>query len=114
MQVAQVYYVFYPSLKRDKSDWLAVCKVKARLMVNVPHTVGKIVDCNSAFKEDEPFNLQLTEASIMINESGPLNDVNGELVQLVDDKAEILDDPILKSELEDESEDEYVEADDSA
>ena len=35
MQVAQVYYVSYPSLKRDKSDWLAVCKVKARIMVDV-------------------------------------------------------------------------------
>ena len=45
----------------------------------------------------------------MIDESGPLNDLNGELVQLVDDE----DDPILELELEDESEDEYVEADDS-
>ena len=49
----------------------------------------------------------------MVDELGPLNDVNGELVQLVDDEAEILYDPILDSELEDESEDEYVEADDS-
>ena len=113
MQAAQVYYFSYPSLKRDKSDWLAVCKVKARLMVDVPHTVEKIVDGNSAFQEDEPFNLQQTEASITIDESGPLNDVNGDLVQLVDDESEISDDPILKSELEDESEDEYVEADDS-
>ena len=49
-------------------------------MVDVPHIVEKIVDGNSTFQEDEPFNLQLTEASIMIDESGPLNDVNGELV----------------------------------
>ena len=45
----------------------------------------------------------------MIDESGPLKDVNGEHVQLVDDE----DDPILELELEDESEDEYMEADDS-
>ena len=113
MQAAQVYYVSYPSLKRDKSDWLAVCKVKARLMVDFPHIVEKIVDGNSAFQEDEPFNLELTKTSIMIDESGPLNDVNRELVQLIDDEAEISDDPILESELEDESENEYVEADDS-
>ena len=33
----------------------------------------------------------------MIDESGPLNDVNGELVQLVDDEDEISNDPILES-----------------
>ena len=82
-------------------------------MVDVPHMVETIVDGNLAFQEDEPFNLQLTEASIMIDESGPLNDVNGELVQLVDDEAEISDNPLRESKLEDESEDEYVEADDS-
>ena len=81
--------------------------------MDVPHTLENIVNGNSAFQEDEPFNLQLTKASITIDESGPLNDVNGDLVQLVDDEAKILDDPILESKLEDESEDEYVEADDS-
>ena len=65
--------------------------------MDVPRIVEKIVDGNSEFQEDEPFNLQLTEASIMIDESGPLNDVNGELVQLVDDEAEISNDPILES-----------------
>ena len=29
MQAAQVYYVSYPNLKRDKSDWLVVCKVNS-------------------------------------------------------------------------------------
>ena len=38
--------------------------------MDVPHTVEKIVDGNSAFQEDEPFNLQQTEASITIDESG--------------------------------------------
>ena len=42
MQVAQVYSVSYPSLNKGKSDWLAVCKVKARLMVDVPHIVEKM------------------------------------------------------------------------
>ena len=30
MQAAQVYYVPYPNLRKDKYDWLAVCKVKTR------------------------------------------------------------------------------------
>ena len=29
-QASQVYYASYPSLKRDKADWWAVCKTKAR------------------------------------------------------------------------------------
>ena len=113
MQAAQVYYVSYPSLKIDKLDRLAVCKVKARIMVDVPNTIEKTINSNITFQEDEPFIVQLNEASIMIDESGPLNDVNGELVEFIDDEAEISDDPILESKLEDESEDEDVEVDDS-
>ena len=41
---------------------------------------------NTDFQEDEPFIIQLTEVSIIIDESGPLNDVNGELVEFVDDE----------------------------
>ena len=113
MQAAQVYYVSYPSLKRDKSYWLAMCKVKARIMVDVPNTVENTIDGNTTFQEDKSFIVQLTEASITIDEPGPLNDVNGELVEFVDDEAKILDDPILESKLEDESEDEDVKVDDS-
>ena len=96
MQVAQVYYVSYPNLKRDKSNWLTVCKVKARIMVDVPNTVEKAIDGNTTFQEDEPFIVQLTEASIIIDEPSPLNDVNEELVEFVVDEAKILDDPILE------------------
>ena len=41
---------------------------------------------NKDFQEDEPFIIQLTEVSIIIDESGPLNDVNGELIEFVDDE----------------------------
>ena len=113
MQAAQVYYVSYLSLKIDKFDWLDVSKVKARIMVDVPNTIEKTINGNIAFQEDELFIVQLNEASIMIDELGPLNDVNGELVEFIDDEAEISDDLILESELEDESEDEDAEVDDS-
>ena len=96
MQVAQVYYVSYPSLKRDKFDWLVVCKVKARIIVDVSNITEKTIDGNTTFQEDEPFIVQLTETSTMIDEPGPLNDVNEELVEFVDDEVEILDDPIIE------------------
>ena len=81
--------------------------------MDVPNTIEKMIDGNTAFQEYEPFVVQLTKASIIIDESSPLNDVNEEPVEFVDDEAEISDDPILKLELEDEGEDEDVEVDDS-
>lgn len=116
MQAAQVYYVSYPSLRRDKSDWLAVCKVKARSVIDIPATV-EITTVNMAFQEDEPVNLQRTEESIMCDESGSLNDAGGGFLELVDDEDELSDDPILESESEEnneyESEDEDVESSDN-
>ncbi|KAK8999233.1 hypothetical protein V6N11_070409 [Hibiscus sabdariffa] len=35
-QATQVYYVNYPSLRRDKQDWLVVIKIKARAIVDIP------------------------------------------------------------------------------
>ena len=56
MQVAQVYYVPYPSLRKDKYDWLAVCKVKAKPVIDVSTAVDKIATTNIAFQEDESVN----------------------------------------------------------
>ncbi|KAL0427434.1 UNVERIFIED_CONTAM: hypothetical protein Slati_2918200 [Sesamum latifolium] len=33
-QAVQVYYTEYPSMKRDKVDWMVVCKIKARRLVD--------------------------------------------------------------------------------
>ena len=66
-------------------------------MEDVLDTIEKKIDANTIFQEDEPFNVQLTEASITIDELGSLNDVNGELVEFADDEVEISDDPILES-----------------
>ena len=53
MQAGQVYYVPYPSLRKDKSNWLAVCKVKVRPVIDVPAVVDKTATTNIAFQEDE-------------------------------------------------------------
>ncbi|KAL0416858.1 UNVERIFIED_CONTAM: hypothetical protein Slati_3517700 [Sesamum latifolium] len=46
-QAVQVYYTEYPSMKRDKVDWMAVCKIKARRVVDDSHWT------EVAFQEDE-------------------------------------------------------------
>ncbi|KAL0412274.1 UNVERIFIED_CONTAM: hypothetical protein Slati_3817100 [Sesamum latifolium] len=33
-QAVEVYYTEYPNMKRDKVDWMAVCKIKARRVVD--------------------------------------------------------------------------------
>ncbi|KAL0295974.1 UNVERIFIED_CONTAM: hypothetical protein Sradi_6649500 [Sesamum radiatum] len=33
-QAVQVYFMEYPSMKRDKADWMAICKIKARRVVD--------------------------------------------------------------------------------
>ncbi|KAL4561809.1 hypothetical protein LXL04_033983 [Taraxacum kok-saghyz] len=50
MQATQVCYMQYPSIKRDNSDWLAVCKVKPRGWVDVENRDNKK---EVAFQEDE-------------------------------------------------------------
>ena len=36
VQAAQVYFASYPTLKRNVNDWLVVCKIKVRGIVEVP------------------------------------------------------------------------------
>ena len=49
MQAVQVYYVPYISLRKEKSNWLAVCKVKVRPVIDVLAAVDKIITTNIAF-----------------------------------------------------------------
>ena len=49
VQAAQVYFASYPTLKRNVNDWLAVCKIKARGIVEVPKSNASDM---MAFQED--------------------------------------------------------------
>ena len=121
MQAVQVYYEPYPSLRKDKSDWLAVCKVKARLIIDVPAAVDKTVTTNIAFQEDELVNQMLVaeqpiDAQRSIDESSLLlNDADGEHVDLDEDDNELSEEPLLESETEetDENEIEYEDVESS-
>ncbi|KAL0337635.1 UNVERIFIED_CONTAM: hypothetical protein Scaly_2038600 [Sesamum calycinum] len=46
-QAVQVYYIEYPNMKRDKVDWIAVCKIKARRVIDDSRWT------EVAFQEDE-------------------------------------------------------------
>ncbi|KAH0695952.1 hypothetical protein KY289_013434 [Solanum tuberosum] len=41
MQATHVYYTSYPSLRRDKAYWWAVCKIKARGIMNMPSSSSR-------------------------------------------------------------------------
>ena len=58
MQVTQVCYIPYPSMKTDNSHWLAVCKVKPRGWVDVE---------NGDYRKDVAFQEDEVEANEIIS-----------------------------------------------
>ena len=52
VQATQVYFASYPTLKRNVNDWLAVCKIKARGIVEVPKSNACLPSDMMAFQED--------------------------------------------------------------
>ena len=112
MQAAQVYYIPYPSLRKHKSDWFVVCKVKARSVIDVLSAIEKTVTTNITFQEDELVNQMLVakqhiDAQRSIDESSLLlNDADGEHVDLDEDDNELSKEPLLESETEETNENE--------
>ncbi|KAK9094890.1 hypothetical protein Scep_026359 [Stephania cephalantha] len=55
MQACQVYYLPYPSLRRDRYEWLAVCNLHPRLAVEqtIVGNVEERVPRDTAFQEDQ-------------------------------------------------------------
>ncbi|KAL6523052.1 hypothetical protein OROMI_031400 [Orobanche minor] len=76
-QATQVYYCTYPSLKRDKVDWWAVCKVKAR-------STGQFIEesISASFQEETIDTPAFVHVDI---DQISLNDVNNELAKLEDE-----------------------------
>ena len=88
MQAVQVYFCNYPSLKRDKRDWLVVCKIKARPFIELPSLPESRQD---AFQDDTS-----EHSNFISSEDIPthLNDEEGGEMDL-DDAEETSEEEIL-------------------
>nr|GMC51112.1 uncharacterized protein LOC109179592 [Ipomoea batatas] len=102
MQAAQVYYCTYPSLRRDKLDWWAVCKIKARSNVEIPES--------SIYAEESlipaPFQEETTDNHDLVQiDEDPLHldDPNGGVIELDGEHGDIEDEIELEEEIDDSS-----------
>ncbi|KAK9668336.1 hypothetical protein RND81_13G052900 [Saponaria officinalis] len=118
-QVDQVYFTKYPSLKRDKDQWSAVFKTKARSNVDAPAD-------ENAFQEHIVTNLAQLSAPIDVEEDlNASNDVTGDNEEEADDEEMINNEEEIEKEdsdeeeefddkeYDDEDEDEQIEEEDS-
>ena len=80
VQVAQVYFASYPTLKRNVNDWLAVCKIKARGIVKVPKLNACLPSDMMAFQEDVSDQHGIDAA--LDDKHQSLNDENGLFVYM--------------------------------
>ncbi|KAK1361057.1 hypothetical protein POM88_045531 [Heracleum sosnowskyi] len=94
MQATQVYFCNYPSLRRDKVDWLVVSKVKARALVDLPQIPQSH---REAFQDDVPEHLNMINTEDILTR---LNDVEGTSVDLDDDEGSSAED--IQNDTEDE------------
>ena len=74
-QALQVCYTPYPSLKRNKVDWSAVFKTKARFTFD-----GKNIPKEQAYQADIEENVEITITNDQ-TDFGPLNDETNVLVE---------------------------------
>ena len=85
-QSTQVYYTKYPSLKKNAHEWWAVCKIKARSIVEVPESSERTLSSHAeAFQVDDvdvnEISIHLDEgAHSLVDPSGLLVDIDGEEV----------------------------------
>ncbi|KAJ8761601.1 hypothetical protein K2173_004377 [Erythroxylum novogranatense] len=78
MQARQVYYVPFPSLRHDKADWLAVCKVKPRGVFE-SHTNVEERNDSEAFQED----VASIHDTITCDDTEPLHDPSNAYVDIL-------------------------------
>ena len=109
MQACQVYYVPYPSLRHAQTDWIAVCKIKASVVVEMPELSKKNSSMPELAFQDNEINLHQIEVA-KDNDLGLLNDPNGRDIgfDVRDDEIESEDelDLVLESKSENEDDDE--------
>lgn len=110
-QAAQVCFVPYPYTrnryhkKYNPTEWLAVCKVKARSFVQMPLSTPETPEEAPAFQEDEPSGNPIpNEDDDIIPET--LNDPSGTLVEVFDGDTDSEDEVLVDSS---DSEEEFYD-----
>ncbi|KAK4384309.1 hypothetical protein Sango_3073600 [Sesamum angolense] len=68
-QAVQVYFTEYPSMKRDKADWMAICKIKPQRVVDDSKWTETI-----AYQSEEVVRVPIVTID---NQSNDLRDPNG-------------------------------------
>ena len=116
VQVAQVYFAFYPTLKRNVNNWLPVCKIKARRIVEVSKSNACLPFDMMAFQED--VNDQHGIDAALDDRHQSLNDENGSFVYMDNNEIEknveltLQDEDInVEQEFNDDDDDENSEGD---
>ena len=103
MQATQVYYLPFPSLRRDKMDWLAVCKVKPRGIFEMKAARQDKRIESEAFQEEEVEGHEINE-NLSYRDNEPLNSMDNEFVDIGSDE-----ESKSTSELESEFDSNYSE-----
>ncbi|XP_058001219.1 uncharacterized protein LOC131179167 [Hevea brasiliensis] len=108
IQASQVNYSIYPSLKRDKDDWWAVFKIKARSVIDLPEQVNVTTPParEEPFQEDE-MEVPLIQIDDDDDQQQYLNDQNGVLVEINEEDVEDEEELELDSESDEECDDVY-------
>ncbi|EOY13556.1 Uncharacterized protein TCM_032154 [Theobroma cacao] len=119
-QAHQVYYNSYPSRRRDRRDWWAVFKTKARSRFQIPISGDREIesDLNEGVYQEDLSNsitsTQLEEVDLTELVSGDYEKVNLSIEDEEDDidKDEDEEDDMEGEDNEDDDEDEYEDEDD--
>ncbi|KAL0295569.1 UNVERIFIED_CONTAM: hypothetical protein Sangu_3194800 [Sesamum angustifolium] len=101
-QIVQVYFTEYPSMKRDKVDWMVICKIKAWRVVNDSKWTETVT-----YQSEE---VVLVHIVAIDNQSYDLRDPNG--VQVVLEVAGTSGRQLHENDEENEDEDEDSGGDD--
>ena len=80
VQATQVYFASYPTLKINVNDWLVVCKIKARGIMEVPKSNACLPSDMMAFQEDVSDQHGIDAA--LDDRHQYLNDENGSFVYM--------------------------------
>ncbi|XP_050211492.2 uncharacterized protein LOC126661677 [Mercurialis annua] len=107
VQAEQVHYLRYPTSKRN--DWLAVCKIKPRFVVEVPDRSDLPVSPTVLAYQEDSIEHHEVDSQVDVNET--LVDPN-DFVTEIDDVDDVENDGNSEKDLNDDDDDDHNDEDD--